>query len=61
MKSHSIVIHNERNEKTTQVIVNADEILELLTNDVPLNSVEKMDFGQMKNGSDPFSKYGCTI
>ena len=29
MKSHSIVIHNEQNEKTTQVAVNADEILEL--------------------------------
>ena len=39
MKSHTIVIHNEQNEKTTQVAVNADEILELLTNDVPLNIV----------------------
>lgn len=39
MKGHTIVIHNEQNEKTTQVAVNADEILELLTNDVPLNIV----------------------
>lgn len=27
IKNHSIVIHNEQNEKTTQVAVNADEIL----------------------------------
>ena len=39
MKNHTIIIHNEQNEKTTQVAVNADEILELLTNDVPLNIV----------------------
>lgn len=39
MKGHTIVIHNEQNEKTTQVAVNADEILELVTNDVPLNIV----------------------
>ena len=35
IRNHSIVIHNEQNEKTTQVAVNADEILELLTNEVP--------------------------
>ena len=39
MKGHTIVIHNEQNEKSTQVAVNSDEILELLTNDVPLNIV----------------------
>lgn len=39
MKGHSIVVHNEQNEKTTEVTVNADEILELLTNEVPLKIV----------------------
>lgn len=39
MRNHTIIIHNEQNEKTTQVAVNADEILELLTEEVPLNIV----------------------
>lgn len=39
MKNRTIIIHNEQNEKTTQVAVNAEEVLELLTNDVPLNIV----------------------
>lgn len=39
MKSHSIIVHNEQNEKTKQVAVNADEIIELLINEVPLNIV----------------------
>lgn len=56
MKSHSIVIHNERNEKTTQVIVNADEILELLTNDVPLNIVRDIrNYFNRKFGTQPDS------
>ena len=56
MKSHSIVIHNEQNEKTTQVAVNADEILELLTNDVPLNIVRDIrNYFNRKFGTQPDS------
>ena len=56
MKSHSIVIHNEQNEKTTQVAVNADEILELLTNDVPLNIVRDIrNYFKRKFGTQPDS------
>lgn len=39
MKGHTIVVHNEQNEKTTDVIVNADEILDLLTQEVELKIV----------------------
>ena len=39
IKGHNIVVEN-KNEKTTHVVVNADEILELLTNEVPLNIVK---------------------
>lgn len=39
VKGHTIYIKNEQNEKTPQVAVNADDILELLTNEVPLSNV----------------------
>ena len=39
-REHSVVVHNEQNEKTTQVMVNTDEILELLIQEVPLNNVK---------------------
>ncbi len=56
MKSHTIVIHNEHNEKTTQVAVNADEILELLTNDVPLKIVRDIrNYFKRKFGTQPDS------
>lgn len=56
IKSHSIVIHNEQNEKTTQVAVNADEILELLTNEVPLNIVRDIrNYFNRKFGTQPDS------
>lgn len=56
MKSHTIVVHNEQNEKATQVAVNADEILELLTNDVPLNIVRDIrNYFNRKFGSQPDS------
>ena len=42
MKSHSIIVYNEQNEKTKQVAVNADEIIELLINEVPLNIVRNI-------------------
>lgn len=56
MRSHTIVIHNEQNEKTTQVAVNSDEILELLTNDVPLNIVRDIrNYFNRKFGTQPDS------
>lgn len=56
MKGHTIVIHNEQNEKTTQVAVNADEILELLTNEVPLNIVRDIrNYFNRKFGTQPDS------
>lgn len=56
IKNHSIVIHNEQNEKTTQVAVNADEILELLTNEVPLNIVRDIrNYFNRKFGTQPDS------
>lgn len=56
MRSHTIVIHNEQNEKTTQVAVNADEILELLTNEVPLNIVRDIRYYfNRKYGTQPDS------
>ena len=56
MRGHSIVVHNENNEKTTQVSVNADEILELLTNEVPLNIVRDIrNYYNHKFGTQPDS------
>ncbi len=56
MKNHTIVIHNEQNEKTTQVSVNADDILELLSNDVPLNIVRDIkNYFNRKFGTQPDS------
>ena len=56
IKSHTIIIHNEQNEKTTQVAVNADEILESLTNDVPLNIVRDIrNYFNRKFGTQPDS------
>ena len=56
MKGHSIVVHNEQNEKTTEVSVNADEILELLTNEVPLKIVRDIrNYFNRKFGTQPDS------
>ena len=56
MKGHSIVMHNEQNEKTTEVSVNADEILELLTNEVSLNIVRDIrNYFNRKFGTQPDS------
>ena len=56
VKGHSIVVHNEQNEKTTEVSVNADEILELLTNEVPLKIVRDIrNHFQRKFGTQPDS------
>lgn len=56
MKSRTIVVHNEQNEKTTQVTVNVDDILELLTNEVPLKIVRDIrNYFNRKFGTQPDS------
>ena len=40
IRQRTIIIHNEKNKKTKQIAVNADEIIELLANDVQLNNVK---------------------
>lgn len=56
VKGHSIVVHNEQNEKTTEVSVNADEILELLTDEVSLKIVRDIrNHFQRKFGTQPDS------
>ena len=39
IKGRNIIAHNDSNPKTPLIPINADEIIELLTNDVPLNIV----------------------
>ena len=56
MKGHSITVHNEQNEKTSDVTVNADEILELLNQEVPLNIVRDIrNYFNRKFGTQPDS------
>ena len=56
LKGHFIVVHNEQNEKTTKVYVNADEILELLKQEVPLNIVRDIrNHFNRKFGTQPDS------
>lgn len=40
IRQRTIIIHNEKNKKTKQIAVNADEIIELLANDVQLDNVK---------------------
>lgn len=40
IRQRTIIIHNEQNKKTKQIAVNADEIIELLANDVQLDNVK---------------------
>lgn len=56
MKGHTIVVHNEQNEKTADVPVNADEILDLLTQEVELKIVRDIrnHYGR-KFGTQPDS------
>lgn len=56
IRGRTIVVHNDQNEKTTQVYVNADEIIELLTNEVPLNIVRDIrNYFNRKFGTQPDS------
>lgn len=40
IRQRIIIIHNEKNEKTKQIAVNADEIIKLLANNVQLDNVK---------------------
>lgn len=40
VRNRTIVVYNEQNEKTTNIVVNMDEILTLLTDDVELNIIK---------------------
>lgn len=52
----TIIVHNEQNEKTTRVSVNADEIIELLAKDVQLNIVRDIrNHFNRKYGTQPDS------
>ena len=56
MRNHTIIVHNEQNEKTAQVAVNADEILKLLINNVPLKIVRDIrNYFNRKFGTQPDS------
>lgn len=56
MKGRTIIVHNEQNEKTTQVAVNADDIIDLLTNEVPLHIVRDIrTYFQRRFGTQPDS------
>ena len=56
MRNHTIIVHNEQNEKTAQVAVNADEILKLLINNIPLNIVRDIrNYFKRKFGTQPDS------
>ncbi len=56
MKGHTIVVHNEQNEKTTDVAVNADEILDMLTHEVELKIVRDIrNYYGRKFGTQPDS------
>lgn len=55
-REHSVIVHNEQNEKTTQVFVNTDEILELLIKEVPLKNVKDIrNHFNRKFGTQPDS------
>ena len=56
IRERTIVVHNKQNEKTTRVSVNADEIIELLTEETPLNIVRDIrnHFGR-RYGTQPDS------
>lgn len=40
VRNRALVVHNEQNEKTTDIVVNLDEMLTLLTNEVELDIIK---------------------
>ena len=56
IKGRNIITHNDSNPKTPLIPINADEIIELLTNDVPLNIVRDIrTYFNRKFGTQPDS------
>lgn len=56
IKGRNIIAHNDSNPKTSLIPINADEIIELLTNDVPLNIVRDIrTYFNRKFGTQPDS------
>lgn len=56
IKGRNIIAHNDSNPKTPLIPINADEIIELLTNDVPLNIVRDIrTYFNRKFGTQPDS------
>lgn len=56
IKGRNIIAHNDGNPKTPLIPINADEIIELLTNDVPLNIVRDIrTYFNRKFGTQPDS------
>lgn len=56
IKGRNIIAHNDNNPKTPLIPINADEIIELLTNDVPLNIVRDIrTYFNRKFGTQPDS------
>ena len=56
IKGRNIIAHNDSNPKTPLIPINADEIIELLTNNVPLNIVRDIStYFNRKFGTQPDS------
>lgn len=56
IKKRNIIAHNDSNPKTPFIPINADEIIELLTNDVPLHIVRDIrTYFKRKFGTQPDS------
>ena len=56
IKGRNIIAHNDSNPKTPLIPINADEIIELLTNNVPLNIVRDIrTYFNRKFGTQPDS------
>lgn len=56
IKGRNIIAHNDSNPKTPFIPINADEIIELLTNDVPLHIVRDIrNYFKRKFGTQPDS------
>ena len=56
IKGRNIIAHHDSNPKTPLIPINADEIIELLTNDVPLNIVRDIrTYFNRKFGTQPDS------
>lgn len=56
IKGRSIVVRNEQNEKTPEISVSADDVIELLANDVPLDIVRDIrNYFKRKYGTQPDS------